>query len=522
MNRARRISCFIGLLILLSVAHSALAVPRALPPETERQIRALLQSREFAASHLGLIVIATGTVPDASTFLSHHYSNNARPVLLNIDGDKRFLPASNMKLYTAALALHLLGPRWRAITRVEAVYSDVQNHTRASLRLIGDGDPSLDMADLRDLAVQVTAQGIRRVEEIIADGSQFTAEAFAGRYPDGWTLDDALWYYGPEVDALAFNRNQIDIYVQGGATPGAPAAVRLEPELPGFRLGDGIAATVTTGAPELKERDEDDLLNFERSNAEVVLGGALRINGAVAPGQKINQGAAVPNHDHWAGLAFAQAMREQGIEVSDNVLVGSTPTRGVEVAAHVSPPLSTLLKRLLKNSDNLYAEMLLRRSALNIQTGSYPNAAAKAHALLRQWLRSLHIPTEPLRFTDGSGLSRYDLVTPAATAQLLAALPVIPDGEAIWNALPIAGRDGTLKNRMRDTRAADNVRAKTGSFSIVSTLSGYVTTRDGHRLAVSLMTNFAPSTTIARRLQDRVFTLLSEASWAADNRGNAP
>jgi D-alanyl-D-alanine carboxypeptidase/D-alanyl-D-alanine-endopeptidase (penicillin-binding protein 4) len=116
--------------------------------------------------------------------------------------------------------------------------------------------------------------------------------------------------------------------------------------------------------------------------------------------------------------------------------------------------------------------------------------------------------------TDGSGLSRYNLLTPRATVQLLAAVQRLPGGKALWDALPVAGVNGTLGRRMKGTPAQNNARAKTGTFSIVSTLSGYVTTRDGHRLAVSLLTNFARDGRNARRLQDEVYALLAQTQWS--------
>jgi PBP4 family serine-type D-alanyl-D-alanine carboxypeptidase len=115
--------------------------------------------------------------------------------------------------------------------------------------------------------------------------------------------------------------------------------------------------------------------------------------------------------------------------------------------------------------------------------------------------------------TDGSGLSRYNLITPRATVQLLA--PCNACRAAMrCGTLAVAGVDGTLGRRMKGTAAQNNARAKTGTFSIVSTLSGYVTTRDGHRLAVSLLTNFARDGREARRVQDEVYALLAATQWS--------
>jgi len=116
------------------------------------------------------------------------------------------------------------------------------------------------------------------------------------------------------------------------------------------------------------------------------------------------------------------------------------------------------------------------------------------------------------RFVDGSGLGRYNMISPRLAADLLAAIEKLPpaEGRAFWDALPIAGVDGTLGRRMKGTLAAGNARAKTGSFSVASSLSGYVTTRDGFRLAVSFLSSFG-STDQMRGLQNQVFQSLAQA-----------
>ncbi|RYG59065.1 D-alanyl-D-alanine carboxypeptidase/D-alanyl-D-alanine-endopeptidase, partial [bacterium] len=189
-------------------------------------------------------------------------------------------------------------------------------------------------------------------------------------------------------------------------------------------------------------------------------------------------------------------------------------------AAHDSKPLSFLLQRFLKNSDNLYGEMLLRRAAAELPTVDIKNPqiassgmAARAHNAMLTWLKKSGVPTEGLRFSDGSGLSRYNLATPISLARLLGATQKIEGGKAFFDALPIAGVDGTLKNRMKGSAAEKNVRAKTGTFSIANSLTGYVTTKDGNRLAVSILTNGVEDGEFARNWEGQVFAALANATW---------
>lgn len=159
--------------------------------------------------------------------------------------------------------------------------------------------------------------------------------------------------------------------------------------------------------------------------------------------------------------------------------------------------------------------MLLRNAAYYHDGTGGDKAGPRAHALLKKWLISQNIDTSGLRFEDGSGLSRYNLLTPRATAQLLAAINRMKDGDVIWNALPIAGIDGTMKKRMLSTPTLGNVRAKSGTFSIASNLSGYVTTRNNRRLAVALFINFARDTKAAQKAQDEIFAILAASALSA-------
>ncbi|HVF11270.1 MAG TPA: D-alanyl-D-alanine carboxypeptidase/D-alanyl-D-alanine-endopeptidase, partial [Abditibacteriaceae bacterium] len=491
--------------------HAAPA-PRALPPATEKQIRALLAHPQLRDAHVGISIIALGTVPDANAFPARPYDDKQQPVLFAVDAEKRFMPASNVKLYTAALALRVLGPEKTFSTEVHITGDLSEGTLQGTLSLFGNGDPSLSTEDLRSLARQVAARGIKRITGgVFAQNCCIWADNFAGRYPEGWTLDDAIWYYGPEISALAINRNQLDITIEGAAQPGQPAKVTISPPVEHFP----ISAKVTTGGHELARKSTEEILHFDRSGVDGPISERLNIWGQVAPGQKITEGVAVPDPSRWAGALLKQALEENGVAVGTGLTgprdmtplnaapPGTTPRNanspGGRRVRHDSPPLRILLRHLLKNSDNLYAEMLWRNADVYSGNPSKIGTPVRGHEPLLSWLRENGVPTDSLRFTDGSGLSRYNLVTPAATARLLAAIERIPGSTAIWDGLPIAGVDGTLKNRMKSTAAAANVRAKTGTFSIVSTLSGYVTTRDGHRLAISLLTNFARDGAAVRR-----------------------
>jgi D-alanyl-D-alanine carboxypeptidase/D-alanyl-D-alanine-endopeptidase (penicillin-binding protein 4) len=486
--------------------------PRALPAATSNKLRVLLANPALRDARIGLCVVALGTTSSAQQFAVRPYAGGNRPTLWAKDAEHRFMPASNLKLYTAALALRQLGAQRTFSTTVVARGAINNGVLDGELRLVGGGDPSLSSDDLRQLAQQVAATGLQRVRgDVVGDGSLFTAESFGGRYPDGWTLDDALWYYGPEVSALAVNRNQVDVFLTGASHSGEAATLRIEPSLELHRFS--VLSNVTTGGKELAGKSTEELLRFDRATNGDAISRVLTISGQIAPGQTVTDGFAVADPPGWAAAIFHRALQEQGVTVESGAIQAST-AGSRNLAIHQSPPVRILLQRFLKNSDNLYGEMLLRAAARYSDNRPGAGTATRGHQLLFAWLKQNGVDTAALRMTDGSGLSRYNLVTPRATVQLLAAVQRLPGGDAIWNSLPIAGVDGTLGRRMKGTPAQNNVRAKTGTFSIVSTLSGYVTTRDGHRLAVSLLTNFAREGGKARQLQDDVYALLADTQWS--------
>ena len=563
----------------------AAPAPKSLPAKTRLQIEALLRHPDIQSGHIGLAIVALGQAKSPAQFPAAPYDAHAQPLLFERDSKKRFLPASNMKLFTAAWALAQLGPDARFTTRIVqtqpmAVHAGAwptNTPYPSVLTLYGDGDPSLSSADLDEMAAQIVAnnQGamIVRASDALFPRGSMSGEEGGGRYPDGWTLDDALWYYGAPVSALAVNRNQVDVTVTGAAL-GEPAMIKSEPEAP-FSI---FAPVITVP----KDDPRAGKLQWTRGDAESPLSQTLSITGFVAPGQIDSEGVAVPDPRAWAQSLLDSSLRAKGAAIVEpKGFVGQKDA--VIAARHDSPPLSFLLQRFLKSSDNLYGEMLLRRAAISLprektakisqtaasvpktvglastqanapeptskaaepetmqakSTDSAPapvasapvasapvealqnpqiastGVAARAHGAMFSWLKQSGVPTAGLRFSDGSGLSRYDLVTPIAVARLLGAAQQIKGGAAFYDALPVAGVDGTLKNRMKGSAAQGNVHAKTGSFSIVSSLSGYVTTRDGQRLAVSILTNGVEDGDLARRWQNQVFTALAGANFRA-------
>jgi D-alanyl-D-alanine carboxypeptidase/D-alanyl-D-alanine-endopeptidase (penicillin-binding protein 4) len=196
--------------------------------------------------------------------------------------------------------------------------------------------------------------------KIVGDGSLFSAESFGGRYPDGWTLDDALWFYGPEVSALAVNRNQVDVFLTGGSRAGEPAKLRIDPVLDNLH-GFSVLSSVATGSKELAGKSSEEWLRFNRASNGDAISRVLTISGQLAPGQTVTDGFAVADPPGWAASILQRALEAQGVVVEGRHYRACG--NAVGSGAHESPPVRVLLQRFLKNSDNLYGEMLLRAAA---------------------------------------------------------------------------------------------------------------------------------------------------------------
>jgi D-alanyl-D-alanine carboxypeptidase/D-alanyl-D-alanine-endopeptidase (penicillin-binding protein 4) len=499
---------------------------QSLPPATQRQINAVLDAPNLKEAHIGLSILDLGTVKDARTFPAKPYLGKPYRVLFERDANKCFMPASNMKLFTAAIALQLLGKEKTFPTRV---YKTLW--TANQFLLYGGGDPSLQVSDVEDLARQVVAQVPKCYAEV-GGQSPYTAETNGSRYPFGWTMDDAQWYYGPEISGLSIERNQVDIVVTCKSVIADNSSslidVKIDSPLESlFYIDQTIKYPYRS--PTFTCKSDDGLVRWSWVDGRYLQPGiyepenyriqSLWIN-AFGLTSNVTLGISIPLPPYIAAAALSQALNKHGFKTHATTssmhygwrysAQGKLELDTEPLATHNSPPLKALFQRFLKKSDNLYAEMLLRDAAYYYDGTGGDKAGPHAHELLKKWLIGQGIDVSTLRFEDGSGLSRYNLLTPRATAQLLAAINSMKDGEVIWNALPIGGVDGTMKNRVKGTPAQNNARAKSGTFSIASNLSGYVTTRDHHRLAVSLYMNFARDGDAARRAQDRIYAILAD------------
>jgi D-alanyl-D-alanine carboxypeptidase/D-alanyl-D-alanine-endopeptidase (penicillin-binding protein 4) len=470
-----------------------------------RKLDRLIDESEFAKARWGIFVTSL---------------RDGR-VLYARDADKAFAPASNQKLYTTAVALDLLGADYRWRTSVYAASQPDKNGTIAGdLSLYGRGAPDLSSSTERDeprasldqLAEQLYSRGVRRVRgDIVGDESYFRGDPLG----DGWLWNDVQWYFGAEVSALSINDNEVNVSVTPASKADETAAIKLKPETAYIHV-ENDTTTAERGAP--------SSIGITRGLSD----NNLRVWGDFPVGGRV-VGARISVHQPalWAATLFLDALKRRGIKVEGSARVvdarenkkeaGVETEHAVELAAVTGKTLGQIARLTNKESINLYAELILR--TLGKERGmSAPTSDPKKMrtrgddeagiAVVRQWLAGHGIAIDSLALHDGSGLSRLDLVTPEATARLLVAMTKSPLAEVFRDSLPVAGRDGTLKFRLRSAPSG-RIVAKTGTLTYINSLSGYVTTDDDELLAFSIICNDETEAESSTRTLDAIAASLA-------------
>lgn len=415
-------------------------------------------------------------------------------VLYQRDATHTFVPASNNKLFATALALTRLGPDHRFATRVTAAHKpNPQGVLEGDLVLQGGGDPSLSgrewpfrkngvwtdpLGPLDELAAQVAASGIRRITgNIVGDDRAYLHEPF----PPGWSADDTLYEYGAPVSAWVLHDNFLTIRVEA-AQPGEIAHVRSIPETGYFQIVNRVTSTAR-GASRVAYRRAGD-------------GRVIELWGTVSATSSPSLNVALDDPARYAAHAFRHLLTRRGIAVDGGALAlrrdsaelpVSSPEAVIELARRTSPPLAQIVQVTNKVSQNLYAELLLRELAR-----AHGKSGSRRAALdeMSSWLRSLGGRNGDFSFYDGSGLSRLAVVSPETTMRVLKAMYEGPHRDLWLDSLPIGGEDGTLSTRFKNWTGG-RVRAKTGTLTHVTALSGYLDTPAGDVIAFSIMTNNA-------------------------------
>lgn len=445
-------------------------------------------------------------------------------VLYARNGDKLFSPASNMKLYTTAVALDQLGADYRWRTSVYAGAPVESGAVNGDIILYGRGAPDLASQDKRDatnglnqLADELYRRGVRRVTGgVIGDESYFSGDPLG----DGWLWNDVQWYFGAEASALTVNSNETTLTITPADKPGEKVAVKAGSATNYYQVKNDVNTTARNSAMTFG-------VTRGLSDNEVRVWGDFP-----AGGRSYNVRLSVHRPALWAATLFREALKERGISVAGEARTRDAraaseerfdPQRAVELASVTSRSLGEIVRSTNKESLNLNAELILRTLGKE-RGGSAPDADPvkmrtrgddqAGLAVVRKWLQQAGIPTETLALRDGSGLSRLDLVTPEATARLLVAIAKTPSAKVFRDSLPVSGRDGTLSSRLRGGATTGRILAKTGTLTYINTLSGYIMSDNNEPLAFSIFCNEATTEAKSTVVIDAIAARLATYDWS--------
>jgi len=483
------------------VAPAMMPVAEVPAPTVKQQLQhtvdSIVSAPMWRNARLGILVVDPET---GDTLVSH-------------DADRLFMPASNQKLLTGAIATTVLGPdyRWRTPVLLHGVQRG--STWRGNVYLQGSGDPSISDA-LRGGRAQsafdealaaLRARGIRRITGRILPFGDALPGLTTGY---GWAYDDFDAAYSAAIDELMFNEGELYVTVRAGRTIGAAVSASTTPTLryPALRIEattrDSAAAAGASRPPRLQAAYDS-------------VGHTLVLTGTLALGDSARLTVAYRHPADAFVAAFGESLAAERIVVQGKSLARrDTSTRALDtLAVIVSPSFADVLKRMEKPSQNQMAELFFRTVALHA-TGS--GSADSAQAIGTRTLASWGITAADVAYRDGSGLSRHDYLTPRAVVQVLDVMRRSPHYALFRDALPIAGVDGTIRSRMRGTPAEGNVRAKTGTLDKTRSLSGYVTTANGRVLLFSMLANnFTTPNREVERVQDLIASFLAGSTLAS-------
>lgn len=486
----RPIICLAGMLLAaLLTVHPASESLAAGPDAIQTKVAQCLRRPGIRSTDWGIEVIDP--------------SNNQ--VLLAVNPEKPFLPASVLKVVTTATALEKLGPDFRFRTTLYTNGHLAQDGTLSGdLYLVGRGDPNLmdleggllEKPALQEMAEQLQALGVKKVlGDVFGDDSYFDSRS----YPQGWTSRDLKSLYGAPISALSINNNVVWVHV-GATRVGQRVRVSLEPSTSYF----SIRNSATTGRGAAKRT----------LSARAIPGtNRLVVTGVLPASQGYSQYAIVERPAELTAALLKEELQRRQIAVSGVVraihygdLADNERQDWKTLAEHRSPPLIRALEIINKRSDNLHAEMLLRVLGAEFRGVGTDESGLQ---VVRDFLMAAGIEDDRISLRDGCGLSRENLVTPRFQTSLLLFVSKQPYFDLFVNTLAVSGVDGTLKHRMVSSQVKGAIFAKTGTLNGVATLSGYMTTQSGRSLVFSIFANNArTSMSRIRRTIDEICTLL--------------
>lgn len=457
------------------MARSQSAPPALCPNQLPREIDAIVNRPNFARSRFGILI----------------RSLDKRETLYAKDAQRFFIPASNAKIFTTAAALRKLTPTFRIRTSIYGTMTP----NGWQLRFVGRGDPSLTDQQLKNLAQQLKRRGIRQIAQLTIDDRYFDSDLLNG----DWAVGDVQAAYGAPANSVILNQNALGFKLSPQVL-GQPLRVEWDDPTERDRWQiQNYSTTVDPKAIEIVEVGQDLTQPILR------VFGQLRVGSEPAP-----TAIAILNPAENFLRHFQIALAAEQITVTQSQIIRQgTQTSGIELAGIDSPPLTVLVNESNTNSNNLYAEVLLRTIGAHTPEAKGRTVLERGLSTLPEVLKPLGVDPTGFVLVDGSGLARQNLATPEAIVQVLQAMSQQPEGKLYRSSFAIAGVNGTLQNRFQNSPAKGIVQAKTGTLTGIATLSGYVNPPNYSPLVFSILVNQSPdAASVQRGAIDEIVNLL--------------
>lgn len=485
-----RFSLFLVASFLLISACAGTRHPsKIIPPKNEfqSQIDYILSAPELQTAQTGILIQAAET----------------GEILYEKNAHKLFMPASNEKIPTSAAALLNFGPEFRYQTSVYHTGVIEDSVLKGDLIIVGSGDPTFSFRFCDDedscfifqaWADSLASHGIQKIDGRLIGVDDAFDDEYIGY---GWTVNNLSYSYSAQIGALTYNENKARLVIQADSSG----------EFINFRV-----------IPDLGYVEIDSQLVFDAEETDVFVerileSNAVTVKGTIQPGRRYVQNISIHNPTEYFLQGIKTELNAIGISVSGETIdademVDNKPLHNRHALFQIhSMPFSDVLAVLMKESQNLYAESFVKLLGHHFgEEGSFE----EGEKVLKRTLARFGLESESYSFMDGSGLCRYNYISPAHLVKIFRRMYFHPYGKVYRNALTVAGVDGTLENRLRGTRAQGKIAAKTGTISNVRCLSGYATTADGETLIFSTMfNNFLCSVNVITDIQDQICLLMA-------------
>jgi len=417
------------------------------------------------------------------------YQHNSK-LLLN--------PASNMKLLTTAAALTYLGRDYIFQTSLYHTGVIEGDTLYGDLYVAGGFDPDFTTNDLDSLVYAVKSLGIKTITGNLYADISLKDSLYWGK---GWMWDDNPDPGAPYLSSLNINDNSIEVFVEGTKVD-SPGKVILTPDTKYVDVVNHSITVSSSTGPDLEiTRD------WVNSKNKIIVEGKVESGMIIDSSDQKEKVNLVEPYLYFLTL-FHEHLVKENILVEGKNKVKQLPENSVYLSSF-NRKMDSVIVHLNKESDNLSAEMLIYSLALN--DSGVPAIAENGIQALKKLIDSLNLDPEDYNLADGSGVSRYNLLSTELLIHLLKYMYKNPDYVLYFSSLPVAGIDGTLEERMVNTPAEGNIHAKTGTLEGVSALSGYVRTKNNNLLAFSILVqNYVGKSSLARSYIDRICEILTD------------